>query len=234
MEAVPIRATLKRLQGYWFGKIDGGFSANLEVTNRGTITENSWVRNDLGVDLTYCWLIISQADRIGGMSRNQRINLYQIGRTLVSGGGTYLLGDESVQRSDRSKWPRLEDLHKEWAGRFMAVGGGRWGQKAETPKFEMNRFRTALMFLTTLDEYSEFDATGHVRGLDRSHGLNLDRCHLLTKDTAMVIGFADTPGPARLEVKPAGSDDARWRAVEPERGLTMFRFIVPVTRVADW
>ncbi|MBN1342729.1 MAG: hypothetical protein JXQ73_08625 [Phycisphaerae bacterium] len=246
MEAVPIRGTLKRLQGCWFGRLEGDFSALIEVNADGRLSERSWVRNNLGFDLRDCWLLLSTTDRIGGTNRAHdprwragQIYAFQIKQTLTDSKEPYLIGGNEIQ--PESQWRTLRDEQVNWAGSIGRLlpggwaGGGR-SRDEEKPKFEMGQFHSALMLLTTLDEYDE---TGDNRGrgkieVERSHGMHLDRCHLLTSDTAVIIGFADTPGPARLEVRPGGDENTDWNPVEPDgrNSHTMFRFIVPVRRVA--
>ncbi len=227
MEGVPVRATLKRFQGHWFGELDGRFTAMIEATSRGKLSKYSWIRNDLGVDLHDCWLILSSTPRIGGLSREQQINVYQIVRTLRSGEGPMQIG--GLQPENRAAWPRLEDLHKRWAGKFVRLRRPTWGGVREKPKFEMDKFPTALMLLTTMNEFDAYVSNERMEwDLRRSHGRQLDRCHLLTCDTALVVGFADAAGPVRLEVRPAGQPNARWQSIDPERGYVMYRFIVPV------
>jgi len=228
MEAVPIRATLKRLQGYWFGQLEGSFSAMIEVDTSFPIDVRGWVRNDLGVDLHDCWLIVARTDRMGGETTDRQLFVHQIARTLKSGGGRYSIETQTDPSVTQTDWVGLQDWQKRWAGRFM-LGGGRRRRGQQEPKFEMDKFPTTLMLLTTMDEYDETAAAQNLRlELNRSHGLHLDRCHLLTKDTAMMVGFADTPGPVRLEVRPGGQATARWRPIEPEFGHTMFRILIPV------
>jgi hypothetical protein len=233
MEAVPIRATLKRLQGYWFGQLEGSFSAMIEVDTSYPIDVRGWVRNDLGVDLHDCWLIVAKTDRMGGEARDQQIFAHQIARTLRTGGGPYPIGSDIGPALAQTNWLGLKEIQTRWAGRFMlGGGGGGWQRTSQEPKFEMDKFPTALMLLTTMDEYDETAAARRQRlELARTHGLHLDRCHLLTEDTAMMVGFADTPGPVRLDVRPGGQEGARWRPIPPEFGHTMFRFFIPVRRM---
>jgi hypothetical protein len=91
------------------------------------------------------------------------------------------------------------------------------------------------MLLTTLDEYDK-DSAGGGGGtveMKRSFGGHLDRCHLMTNETALFIGFADEPGPTRLQVRDAGNQADKWRTVEPDRRRcrTMYRFLIPTRQI---
>ncbi len=232
LESVAIRGTLKRFEGCWFGTLKGGFGAMLEVDATGRLSGRSWLRNDLGFDLVDCWLLLPRTDRIGGMGRDTQIYLFEIGR-LPHGEGAIKADELRIQPEDRLKWPRLSDRQSTWASRFSVGTGLGWGEEKEKPRFEMGTYHTALMLLTTLEEFDEMIGRRdrHVE-LNRSQGLHLDRTHLMTRETAVVIGFAHDPGPVRLEVRPTGGDEEDWEDVEPdegeERAHTMYRFFVPL------
>jgi hypothetical protein len=53
-----MRATLKQFEGFWQGQLDGTVRAQLVADRqRGMLTENSWIQNDLDVDLTGGYLL---------------------------------------------------------------------------------------------------------------------------------------------------------------------------------
>ncbi len=234
MASVPIRATLKRLQGYWFGQLDGSFSALVARDSRGGLDERSWIRNDLGVDLRDCWLILPRSEQIGGRDPNDPndgIYVYPLDQPVTNGSGPYPIAGVTQKRHYR--FSELQEWQDEWADEFRGMLTSGPGRDRVQPEFEMSRFTVSLMLLTTLDEYSPYAAESHAYvQFGRSHGLHLDRCHLLTSDVAMLIGFASTPGPARLEVGREGRDEDAWLSIEPEKGFTMFRIIIPVRRAA--
>jgi len=224
MEAVPIRATLKRLQGCCVGPLGGTFSASIGFDSD-RIAPGSWVRNDLGFDLHHCWLIHTTVSRMGGMSRGSQIHVYQVAGVLKTGQGRYPI--DSIQSPRPFEWPRLVDRHREWARHFVFLEAR---PRSEMPtKFTVDRFQAALLLLTTLGEY-QAEGTGRSRDVDFTNPFaqHLDLSRLFTEDVAVFIGFADGPGPVRLEVRPAGGSDEAWRVLPPQESRSMFRFIVPV------
>ena len=53
-----MRATLKQFEGFWQGQLDGTIRAQLVADRRsGKITENSWIQNDLDMDLAGGYLL---------------------------------------------------------------------------------------------------------------------------------------------------------------------------------
>jgi hypothetical protein len=239
VEGVPIRATLKRLQGYQITELGGTFSASIAVGSD-RIAPGSWIRNDLGFDLHDCWLIRPKRppgtpiSRMGQEDRRHQIFVHQLARTLKTGEGLHPI--DGVEPTDLTLWPRLSlgDRQRGWTGQFIMFGGATPGERDEIPKFAIDTFQAALMLVTTLDDYTSDAADWHSAvQFERTFARHLDRSHLLTDETAMLIGFADVPGPTRLYVRSAGAEGAAWRQVEPEISRTMFRFIVPVRRVGD-
>lgn len=58
LDDVLVRATVKQFEGHWTGTLDGTVRADLTVDRgSGRVTPESWVSNELGVDLRDCWLI---------------------------------------------------------------------------------------------------------------------------------------------------------------------------------
>jgi hypothetical protein len=236
VEGLPIRATLKRLQGYEATELGGTFSASI-AADSDRIAPGSWIRNDLGFDLHDCWLIRPRRpqgtviSRMGQEDRRYQIFVHQVAVTLKTGG---LHPIDAVEPVDPRRWPTLVEAHKRWTDRFIIFGPAASGERDEMPKFAIDSFQAALMLVTTLDDYNlEAGSRQSDVQFDRTFAQHLDRCHLLTDETAMLIGFADVPGPTRLYTRPAGAEGATWRQVEPEISRTMFRFIIPVRRVGD-
>jgi hypothetical protein len=224
---VPIRATLKRMEGCWRGHLEGSFSASVQTDAQGVIQPGSWVRNDLGFDLHDCSLVCPTTWRMGGMQRATSIFVHQVAGTLRSGQGRIPI--DTVQAANPSEWYKLSEIQERWAAPFMPFGGAGRGLRQEQPKFTLDQFQTSLMLLTTLGEYTHTADGRPVRpALERAFSRDIDRCHLLTKGTLILIGFADVPGPVRLAIRPAGDEAAVWRPIDPEMSRTMFRFILPV------
>jgi hypothetical protein len=59
--------------------------------------------------------------------------------------------------------------------------------------------------------------------LECSHARRLDRSSLLDRNTALLIGFADSPGPSRLRVN--------GRRIRPSWACSAYRFVIPVRQV---
>ena len=58
LEDTPMRATLKQFEGFWQGELSGSVRAQLVADRRtGEITPESWIQNDLDVDLVGGYLL---------------------------------------------------------------------------------------------------------------------------------------------------------------------------------
>lgn len=92
LRQVPMRATLKQFEGVWTGSHTGTIRAQLTANrNTGQITPESWIANDLGVDIAAGYLLLidprlSQHGgvplRAAGLSRRPRSSMFH-GETLV-------------------------------------------------------------------------------------------------------------------------------------------------------
>ncbi len=232
LEGVPIRATLKRLQGHWFGRLEGAFSALLEADRWGRFSKRCFVRNDLGFALKDCYLLLPKTPRMGGVIRGTQINLFEVAATMRDGEQINLLEPGmAIQTSSTVNWPKLSDEQSRWVRYFASIGGAK--RREANPPFSFSRFAAAIALLTTLDEYDVYDNASWSKPIIlRTHLMHLDLSHLLTQGTALFVAEADVPGPARLALRSAGGPT--WRTVdEPDRAKTVFRFAIPVGLVAE-
>ena len=71
LQGTPIRATLKQLEGFWQGELDGSIRAELTADRRsGEILASSWIQNDLPVNLNGGYLLYVDP-RLGGDGSNR-------------------------------------------------------------------------------------------------------------------------------------------------------------------
>lgn len=79
LEGLPLRATMKRLDGRWNGPIDGRVTGAIRldlgsVRRTGTmLSTDSYVENDLKTPLTQCYLMLQTANYFEGASMNDMV-----------------------------------------------------------------------------------------------------------------------------------------------------------------
>ncbi len=242
---VPFRATLKQFLGTWEGEIRGQVTASLATVRRGMyqeLDERSWIKNELGVDLYGCWLL--QADvnpeQLNPARWAENIRAVKVGNPPGSGilrnGDTAARLDlqaygDSIDPLVRTRFaPRLSDLHKQWARMFGVRSDQGFGVEQPDVKVTSDMSEAALLLLTTFAEIRQTDDDPTIwsaRTLGRTHLVGLDVSDLITKETMLLVGFSDAPGPARLCCRPGGST-GRYRYLKPRTALTMYRVLIPV------
>jgi len=237
---VPFRATLKQFEGSWRGEIGGGITASLtcvrDESNHYRFDGNAWIRNDLGVDLHGCLLLQAEADP------DQRplprwaaqIRAIQIGDPPEHG---ILRRDATLTRLDtlaygpqnrRDFSPTLADLQTRWAEKFGVRLERGYGLEEKPPKVTADISEAALLLLTSFQEFKPaINPQWGSSSLARTGLSGLDLSNLITKDTALLVGFSDSAGPARLCYRPAGSRRS-FRAIRPSASLTMYRVLIPI------
>ena len=252
---VRLRSTLKRFEGRWEGPLAGTVSGRLAVRQHGGpydlyFTDDSYLVNDLDVDLHDCYLIHTAADAYDAPTETQgawlrplrdlEIYVYELG-TLPAGGVQvhvaplcYKLQPNEKSELDAKNRQALGRRHEEWSRPLVTVRGRLRSGLDVQSGYGLPRQRQALLLLSTLGEWNP---VGHKAqweyfwpGWDRLRWLDL-RDHL-RRDTAILVGFADDPGPVRLATRRASSSGAfRQVATEAEPSWTMYRFRVPVQNV---
>jgi len=66
LDSTLMRATLKQFEGRWNGKIDGTVRGQIAITSDGELTSESWLKNDLSVDLKGGCLLFLDPRHPGG------------------------------------------------------------------------------------------------------------------------------------------------------------------------
>lgn len=264
LDDVLMRATLKQVEGFWHGELDGTIRGDLVADRQsGRLSAGSWLANELSVDLEGGYLLFidpRQDDagvpyRAAGLTTPRPLELPEFARLKMEwdlkevppavnilavrvgsipagervselGGAHYRSVDERWQRwlgGGRLKRSELlwgdRDLRTLWHeqqgwaenSQFAGMGGRlsatvRAGLLASARAFHLhNRGR-------------EFDAVGpevNTGGLP-----DLDICHWLLRGQAVLLSWADDPGPARLHVN--------GNPRESYRGLTIYRARFPL------
>lgn len=237
VEGVPVRATLKEFEGHWHGEIGGTLEARLFVDRRGRITEESFIRNELGVTLSDCYLIEGSQDIAGERGRSAGlVRCYSVGQLAAKGEKSSLSGEAFVHRIyDDLKSPANADgspAQRKGAELYLStfidiwrrngVGlGSMMGQTAPKTNVVTDAGHAPFLLLSVYN-LIEPPSKDDVWNLERSFGRRLDCSHWITKQTAVLIGFSQDTPPAVLQIGRANE--------RPERALTMYRFLVPVER----
>jgi hypothetical protein len=240
LERVPVRATLKEFVGSWRGEMDGKLDARLVLyRNRGEdrlqirqqFGEDSYIRNNLGVDLKRCVLLDTNDDTAGG-GRMVLEHCFELGDIPKNGAGSLVDSGDLQRRLYYKKGvseltlknriptlPLLSDQIKTWR---HDVEGLMWSQEEIRPGTErmtVDQEYASLLLLSVYDlirpEKREGDAA-----LVRSAGRGLGCTHLLTRRTAILIGYSDDQPPVAMEVNS--------RKIVPQKSRTIYRFVIPV------
>ena len=265
MLGVPVRATLKQLEGHWSGTLRGQLRASLRTRDQTyldpedgidrsfvELTPDSWIRNDLGVDLVDSYLLHAMR-RWPGYERNvprrdDDIFIRRLG-PIKNGQRIDNLKDKLYRNRDGSELaletrgglgrPGLHNLagwHLKWGGGAPIFSVLNSGPASEVTD-ELTR---SMLMLTTLDEYvaryprEDGGAEIPTDVMKGGHGRQLDRSSLLTPETVLFIGLADAPGPALLKIRATGDDDNAWAVLRPRSRAadqqTVYRITIPITQ----
>ena len=243
---VPIRATLKQLEGYWRGSTNGQVSANIRFLpqldgERQPFTSDSTITNNLGHDLVNCYLIEATLDpddpRVRG-GRSETIYVHPIG-TIRDSEEVHIVPRLGGLNVAGKKYPEdytLRNFQKAWAGDLSGLGSSLvLGSFAGDPFRKITREQRAIMLLSTfLENEPEIDASAgsfSFRGrpeLLQTNSRWLDRSGDLTPRSLLLIGFAmDEAGPAVLYMR---SGNRKWGFLLPSEAMTVYRVTIPVER----
>ncbi len=251
IDDVRIRATLKRFEGRWKGSLGGRVTGKITIRRQPgsrywdwRFTDDSYIVNDLGVDLKECYVLHTIYDihapegafHTKG-NRGDRIYAYFIGDVPASGEPSPLAsqcykvtGTQTVLEAMEKR--TLAEQQKGWSSPFRGLLENIGYGKAPDVSFSLGEEKDALLLMSTIGEFdSAKDAsmTAHVMGLgtwsrDRLRQMDL-RDHL-RRDVVYLIGFADGPGPIRLFTR---EGDRAFRVCEPApaNSHTMYRIRIP-------
>ncbi len=240
IEDVRMRATLKRFEGRWMGPLAGRLTGEIFVRGR-EMSEDSYVMNELGVDLVSCWLLhpVINADDQQGF-RSNAVYAYELGN-LPADGERVLLHPLCYTPKLKQTLPQfmasvtLAKRQTEWGTPFRSLVGDLsfGGDRPKGPP--LGEEQRALMLLSTVGEYDpsqDANMSRHIFGLptwSRDRARALDLRDQLQKDCVYLIGFTDDPGPIGLFRR---TGNRGYRLLEPADGeaRTMYRFRIPVVR----
>ncbi len=255
---IPVRATLKQFEGRWSGQLRGTISASVALTRMNlprsktdasmientVLTRDSWLRNDLGVDLNGCYLLIAQSDvytpqtfmtiaaqranagqirayPIGEIKDSERINLFD--RVFLSALGNLMTAEEHATCG-------FDNVERDWGQPFMPSTLNPFSSLDERLPYELEHYEKAVLLLTVASDVdpSLFKVPDYMERpvFSRERCRQLDLSQQLTRDSAVFVGFSRTAGPARLCVGSGG----KYAPVEPQWAATVYRFVIPVRR----
>ena len=238
MEGVKFRATLKRFEGRWEGPLQGRLTGNVQISG-GLISPRSYIINDLGVDLTGCYLLHARIEQAG--TRRTGAYAYKIGdvpsnnrtKVFLAPRCYQVVGPETVK--DAIKDLELGKMQAQWSIPFVSglrgLGMGGRGEEA----FALGKEQDALLLLSTIGDFDPGVIAGGFGQMfgrktwSRDRMRQLDLKDRLTTDAVILIGFSNEPGPIRLAYRRNGRGDFRVVPVESGHAHTMYRIRIPIT-----
>lgn len=237
---VPVRATAKQFESYWYGPLGGTIQGSLSVDAGGRqLTSQSWISNQTGMALSECILAFTATPTFTTNVRDGLITIVRIG-DLPAG---YVLTDlPSVFSSTQVGTPGLDfSLKKatdDWLSEMRAdLIAAQQGYGVTRPEGQVvshadtTTTMTAAM-LTLLSDLPSKDTSrfSQILGsesylipfsqLPRSGDRWLDMRYVLDGRAAILIGLAKTPGPTRLKLN--------GRSVEPSSSECVIRAVIPL------
>jgi len=237
LKGVPVRATLKELEGSWEGPLGGKLEARLiaQKGEEGRFGKGSYIRNHLGVDLSGCYILEDVAE-IAGAGPTVTTRCLLLGALPGSGPGAELdakalesrlyyqpaTGSGTAPKLLPNHKLLLTDVVKGWQSevrrltRLTGTGGDNAGRSALTTSQEY-----ASLLLLSVYDLLDSPAPGQ-RALRRSYGRSLSCTDQITRSTAVLIGYTAQRPPAVLEVDRAN--------LFPQKSRTMYRIVIPVER----
>lgn len=236
IDGVPVRATLKEFEGRWHGELGGTLEARLiydDTTNQ--FTADSYIRNELGITLSDCYLIEGDQDIAGERGSVIGIRCHTLNALEAKGDGSETSGERFV-RLLYEKEPagpdgkpvlrkpiemRLSTYLGSWLGSTRSFSSliGQGTQAADIPA---DAAHAPFLLLSVYNLIDPTNSPGASWKLKRSYGRRLDCSDWVTKHTAVLIGFSHDTPPALLQI-----DRVNER---PQKALTMYRFLIPVER----
>ncbi|MEK6676974.1 MAG: hypothetical protein AABZ47_15140 [Planctomycetota bacterium] len=254
LENVRLRATLKQIEGRWQGRLGGKVTG--QITIKGSsgnlvnwlMTDDSYIVNELGVELQDCYLLQPMVDVFAPASqpgqfeddllRDARMYAFPIGN-LPANGNRVLLADlchkapPSQKTFQFSRDWQLEAAQKRWGAAFRITLDAFRSSASDSGGSTLGNEQNALLLASTLGELAVerpselFSARTWSRSLLRP----LDLRERLQRDCVILVGFAEGPGPVRLHRR---QGDRLFMPLEPDpqKSWTMYRIRIPVTLIA--
>ncbi len=244
LREVPMRATLKQFEAYWDGQITGRVTASLiRDGDRPYLARNSWITNELNTDLHDCHLLVPMLNlKTGQYSRAMFIHVYPLG--LLKNRQRLVIGDFEAEVMKQRRPRRASDVQdvgepeiyrpdtlKEYQSRWLkdhVILQDYMYQRSsdQEVRLDVTKFASALLLMSTFDEIAQIEMLRQNQEIGRSRGQRLDRSSLLRGEYALLLGFSDDPGPARLCWR---RGEGKWRAVTPNQAHVMYRIEIPVS-----
>lgn len=242
---VPIRATAKQFESYWYGPLGGTIQGQIVLENNGQrLSSRSWLSNQTDMPLRECILVFSNMAAFNPKIRSAFITVTRIG-SLPAG---KVRNDLTAELDRFSSQPGmlggdsgLDKIGLNWVKKssWNVMQGGRYGSQAGqgvVDRSDTTQSLTAAM-VTLLSDLPSNEQSGYnpwggssnylipFMHLPRSGGRWLDMRNVLDGKAAILIGLADSNGPTRMKVN--------GKAVEPSTGECIVRAVVPLVGTAN-
>jgi hypothetical protein len=237
---VPVRATAKQFESYWYGPLGGAIQGAIVLQNNGNdLSSRSWISNQTDMPLRECILIFSAVPAFNAKNRNLFIRIAPIGKLpagKVRSDLNEAFGDGGLAGEDS----RLDAVGQRWLTKMplnvMQQVAYRRSQAVQEVIDRSDRTQSLTAAMVTLlsdlpslkqEGYSPFgNASNYLipfSHLPRSGDRWLDMRYVLDGKAAILIGLTDSPGPTRLKVN--------GKAVEPSSGECIVRAVIPLMGV---
>ncbi|NOT02951.1 MAG: hypothetical protein HOP29_20325 [Phycisphaerales bacterium] len=247
LREVPIRGTLKQLEGRWSGSMPGRLRAQLSIQQGGLkydwrIAADSTIVNELGADIDDAYLLYAAGDlfpmahnSMTDPNRADKVYIFSLGavangQTVQPGRTLYTDGRGEELEFDQWKDSDLERSLGEWINRLTSMGLGKLTGSSH-PGAAMDRHELAAMLLSLSGDYNPPVNESGLRNfatplLSQGSARHLDMSNLVDTRTALFIGFTKDAGPASLCVRDDG--DEVYRRVAPSSAITIYRVLIPI------
>lgn len=251
LDELRVRATLKRLEARWEGPLAGRVAAQLSAQAHSQartdwrFTTDSYIENHLGVTLRNCYLIHAPMDAadlakvVPVEERSHETFVYAIG-DLPGDGRRMLVAPLCYKPNPGETVPKfmegrqLYKVQEMWRGAFINLISQVAQGVPMRDDYGLPQEQSALLILSTLGEW-DFDARpatmfGMHWSWKRDRLRWLDLRDWLQSDSAVLIGFADDPGPIRLAAR---RGERAYETLDPERGKAwvMYRIRIPIRKL---